>query len=277
MFQLILVSLILLPLFTGSFPQCTVHIIAHRGASAYAPENTVAAFKKAIELGADILELDVHQTKDSQLVVIHDRSVNRTTNGKGKVKDLTLSQIKSLDAGSWFSPEFAGERIPTLDEVFDITPDSVALLIELKEGSDVYPGIEERVIRVIRQRKAEHRAILKSFEDEILDRFRAIGPDIPRLKIILRQISLLGIIIERGLNFGTVLNDSVQYIQHHRVGLAESFITKAHRKGYKVFAWDVQDEDRMRELIEKGIDGIETDFPDRLKSVIGRLKPLTSR
>lgn len=277
MCQLILVSLILFPLSTGSFPPRTVHIIAHRGASAYAPENTLAAFKKAIELGADILELDVHQTKDSQLVVIHDGSVNRTTNGKGKVKDLTLSQIKSLDAGSWFSPEFAGERIPTLDEVFDITPDSVVLLIELKEGSGVYSGIEERVIRVIRERKAEHRVILKSFEDEILDHLRAIAPDIPRLKIILMQIPLLGIIIERGLNFGTVLNDSVQYIQHHRIGLAESFIAKAHRRGYKVFAWDVHDEARMRELIERGIDGIETDFPDRLKRVIGRLKPPTTR
>ena len=245
-----------------------VKIIAHRGASAYAPENTLVAFKKAIDLGATMLELDVHQTNDSHLVVIHDETVDRTTNGEGNIKDLSLAQIKLLDAGSWFSPEYAGEKIPTLGEVFDITPDSISLLIELKEGSIEYPGIEERVVQMIHKRDAQHRVILKSFDDDILKRLRKLAPDVRRLKVFVTQISFLGIIIERGLNFGTVLNDSVQYVQHHWFGLTQSFIDEAHRKGYQVFAWDVNDLDRMKDLVEIGIDGIETDHPDWVKELL---------
>lgn len=246
--------------------QDRTRIIAHRGASAYAPENTLASFKKAIELGADILELDVHQTKDSHLVVIHDASVNRTTNGKGNVNDLTLEQIKTLDAGSWFSKEFTGEKIPTLNEVFNITPDSVTLLIELKYGSDEYPGIEERLIQLIREQNAEQRVILKSFNDDILYRLRTLAPHLPRLKIIVMQI--FGLIIEHGLNVGTVLDDSVQYLQHHWFGLTKGFIDEAHQKGYKVFVWDVDTKERMKEFIEQGIDGIETDHPDWVKELL---------
>ncbi|HZY10950.1 MAG TPA: glycerophosphodiester phosphodiesterase family protein, partial [Bacteroidota bacterium] len=231
-------------------------------------ENTLVAFKRAIDLGATMLELDVHQTNDSHLVVIHDETVDRTTNGDGKIKDLSLAQIKLLDAGSWFSPEYAGEKIPTLGEVFDITPDSISLLIELKEGSIEYPGIEERVARLIRERDAQHRVILKSFDDDILKRLRKLAPDVRRLKVFVTQISFLGIIIERGLNFGTVLNDSVQYVQHYWFGLTQSFIDEAHRKGYKVFAWDVNDRDRMKDLVEIGIDGIETDHPDWVKELL---------
>ena len=149
--------LVLLSLLLGSFhahSQHRVQIVAHRGASAYAPENTLAAFRKAIELGADVLELDVHQSIDNQLVVIHDGTVDRTTSGKGTVKDCTVAALKQLDAGSWFSPQFSGERIPTLEEVFGSTPDSINLLIELKAGSDEYPGIEGRLVDMIHRWKA---------------------------------------------------------------------------------------------------------------------------
>jgi glycerophosphoryl diester phosphodiesterase len=256
---------ILFPTFPAN-AQYRFEIIAHRGASAYAPENTLAAFKKAIEIGATMLELDVHQTKDSQLVVIHDASANRTTNGKGKIKDLTLIEIKKLDAGSWFAKKFAGEKIPTLNEVFDNTSDSLILLIELKYGSDEYPDIEERLIKLIHERRAEHRVILKSFNEDVLTRLRSLAPHLPRLKIIVLQF--FGIIIEHGLNVGTVLDDSVHYLQHHWFGLTKGFIEEAHHKGYKVFAWDVDDKERMQELIEKGIDGIETDHPDWVKECL---------
>jgi len=186
-----------------------------------------------------------------------------STIGQHRVKDLTLIEIKKLDAGSWFSEQFSGEKIPTLYEVFDITPDSITLLIELKYGSDEYPDIEERLIKLIRERKAEHRVILKSFNEDVLTRLRSLAPHLPRLKIIVLQF--FGIIIEHGLNVGTVLDDSVQYLQHHWFGLTKGFIEEAHQKGYKIFAWDVDDKERMKELIEKGIDGIETDYPDWLK------------
>jgi glycerophosphoryl diester phosphodiesterase len=264
---------------SGSLPNSTegqqvnssprrVKVIAHRGASAYAPENTLAAFKKAIALHADILELDVHQTKDLRLVVIHDATVDRTTNGKGRVKDLTLKELHQLDAGSWFSPAFTGEHIPLLDEVLDLASDSVSLLIELKEGSDEYPNIEERIIQLVREKGVAQRVIFKSFLDETLDRLRQIAPDIPRLKIVFLQIPFLKVSIGRGLDFGSILDDSVQYLQHHWFGLTESFITEAHSKGYRVFAWDVNDMDRMKDLILRGIDGIETDYPDILSKLV---------
>lgn len=233
-----------------------------------APENTLASFKKAVELGAHILELDVHQTRDSQLVVIHDGTVERTTTGEGEVENFTAHELRQLDAGRWFAPEFAGERIPLLGEVFDTAPDSIVLLIEIKHGSATYPGIEERVIQLIREKKAVGRVILKSFDDDVLDSVRHIAPEIPRLKIIVLQIPLLGIIIERGLNAGDIFEYDVQYLQLHWFGISKNFVEKAHSKGYKVFAWDVHEEKRMREMIEKGVDGIETDYPELLKSII---------
>ena len=245
-----------------------VHVIAHRGAPAYAPENTLAAFKKAIALRSDILELDVHQTKDLRLVVIHDATVDRTTNGKGRVKDLTFEELHQLDAGSWFSSAFAGERVPLLDDVLDLTSDSVSLLIELKEGSNEYPDIEERVVRLVREKNVAPYVIFKSFHDEVLDRLRQLAPDIPRLKIVFLQVPFVSVIIGRGLDFGSILNDSVQYLQHHWFGLTEHFISEAHTKGYQVFAWDVNDMDRMKELILKGVDGIESDYPDLLSKLV---------
>lgn len=245
-------------------------IIAHRGVPKLAPENTLSAFRKAVELGAHSIELDVHQTRDSMLVVIHDGTVDRTTNGKGRIADLTAAELRELDAGSWFGHEFTGEKIPFLEEVFSDTPDSITLLIEVKHGSETYPGIEERVVRLIREKKATERVILKSFDNDVLGKLQEIAPEIPRLKIIVMQIPFLNIIIERGLNVGDILDYDVQYLQVHWVGISKDFVEKAHRKGYKVFAWDVHDEQRMREMIAKGVDGIETDFPDTLKRLLSQ-------
>src|SRR5699024_1122413 len=111
-----------------------------RGASGYAPENTIAAFDKAVEMKADYFELDVQRSKDGQLVLIHDTTVDRTTNGTGAVKDLTLKELKSLDAGSWFDEKYAGEKIPTLGETLDRHRGKIKILIELKSPS-LYPGI----------------------------------------------------------------------------------------------------------------------------------------
>ncbi len=244
-----------------------IKVIAHRGASAYAPENTISAFKKAFELGVDILEIDVHQTNDRELVVLHDGTVNRTTNGKGKVKNISFEELRKLDAGSWFSNDFIGEKIPSLREVFEITPDSIILLIEIKKGSKTYPGVEKRVVQLIKEYKFENRVILKSFDDKTLQELKNLAPEIPRLKVFVGQISFLNIVVDYTLNFGNVLDDDVQYIQAHWFGVTKCFIAKAHKKGYKVYVWDVNNEKRMKELILMGVDGIETDYPDLLKKV----------
>lgn len=245
-----------------------VHIIAHRGAPIIAPENTLISFRKAVKLGATMIELDVHQTADSQLVVLHDETVHRTTNGRGKVGTLTADQIRALDAGSWFSSDFAGERVPFLAEVLDQFPDSIMLLVEIKYGSKVYLGIEQRVVNLIRSRYAERRVILKSFEDYVIETLAHIAPEIPRLKIFVWQIPYVGITIERGIGFGSVLNTPAEYLQVFRTGMSESFLRRAQEKGYKVFVWGVHTEERMREYIEMGVDGIETDYPDVLLRVL---------
>lgn len=120
------------PYWTGKFP---IMVIAHRGFSGQAPENTLASFQKAVELGSDMIELDVRFSKDGQVVVIHDDTIDRTTNGRGKVADYTLKELKQFDAGSWFAPQFSGERIPTLKEVLELVKGKVLVNIEIKDES----------------------------------------------------------------------------------------------------------------------------------------------
>jgi len=141
-------------------------IYAHRGASAYAPENTMAAFVKAVELGSGGIELDVHMTKDSQLVVIHDDAIDRTSNGTGKVKDLTFSELLKYDFGGWFSDEFAEEKIPTLEQVMALLSEwNKVLNIEIK-ASDI--GIESNVIEMIDKYRMRDKVIISSFNHYIL-------------------------------------------------------------------------------------------------------------
>jgi glycerophosphoryl diester phosphodiesterase len=125
--------------------------IAHRGASSIAPENTLIAFRKAIELSADMIELDVRQSADGHLVVIHDDKVDRTTDGSGVVGEMSLTELKELDAGSWFNAEFSEERIPTLEEVIDLVRGKVGMVLEAKGNSELYPSFEDRIVETLRK------------------------------------------------------------------------------------------------------------------------------
>lgn len=139
-------------------------ILAHRGFSTKAPENTFAAFKKALDLGVGGIELDIQMSKDGHLIVIHDEKVDRTTDGKGFIKDLILENIKNLDAGSWFGEEFAGERVPVLEEVLELIGDRDFLVnIELKSGIIQYVGLEYRVLDTVKQYNFLDRTIFSSF------------------------------------------------------------------------------------------------------------------
>lgn len=150
-------------------------VIAHRGASAYAPENTMTAFEKAIELGAQGLELDVQLSSDGKLVVIHDEKLDRTSNAKGWVKDKTLDELKSLDFGSWFSKAFAGEKIPLLDEVMELISAWDGILnIEIKSGVVIYPDIEQKVAAAISKFNMHDRIIVSSFNHYSLVNLRKI-------------------------------------------------------------------------------------------------------
>lgn len=243
-------------------------IIAHRGASGYAPENTLAAFRKAIELGANVLETDVRQTKDGHLVLVHDASVDRTTNGEGDVADLTLAELKLLDAGGWFSHAFRDERIPTLVEVIDLLPDSTKLIIEIKGDSASYPGIEERVVNLVAQKRIADRVILKSFDVDVLNKLRRLAPEVPQLLVYAFRIPWIGLVVGAGVSQIDVLSLDVQYLQPHSLFVTESFVRSAHRRNINIIAWDVETGERMKEMIAFGVDGIETDYPDVLRQVL---------
>lgn len=243
-------------------------VIAHRGAMGYAPENTLAAFRKAIELGSDALELDLRQTKDGIPVALHDASVNRTTNSKGNILNFEFQQLKELDAGSWFSSDFKDEKIPSLQEVIELLNDTLLLIIEFKGGNDTYPDIEENVVSIVRKNKIESQTILKAFDPNVLKRLREIAPEIPLLYVYTFRIPWLGLIIDTGITFGSIFNIDVEYIQPHRFFLSQTFVKKAQQHGFKVVAWGVNSTGAIEEAVEFGVDGIETDYPDRVKSLI---------
>jgi glycerophosphoryl diester phosphodiesterase len=243
-------------------------VIAHRGASAYAPENTIAAFEKALEIGTDALELDLRQTRDSVLVVLHDADVDRTTNGSGNIKDLTFAELQKLDAGSWYDEKFSYEKIPSLQEVIDLLDDTTLIIIELKEGNETYPGIEERVVQLVKQNEIESQTILKSFDPNLLERLRIIEPDIPLLYVYALRIPWLGMIIDRGVTFDSVYDLDVEYLQPHRFFLSESFVEDAQAKGFKIISWGVNSTEAINESLEFGVDGIETDYPDKVLMLI---------
>ncbi|MBW3111580.1 glycerophosphodiester phosphodiesterase [Bacillus sp. MCCB 382] len=158
-----------------------MELFAHRGVSGEAPENTLAAFKAAAESGAHGIELDVQLTKDGQIVVIHDETIDRTTNGTGYVKDLTWEQLRTYDAGSWFHPSFKGESIPSLEEVLDVVTahhDSMIINIELKNDLIDYPQLEEKVLELLKEKGMKEQTIISSFNSASLKKVRELDPDI---------------------------------------------------------------------------------------------------
>lgn len=154
-------------------------IYAHRGASCYAPENTMISFKKAVTMGADGIEIDVHMSKDGYLVVCHDEKVDRTTNGNGYIKDINMKELKELDAGSWFGKEFTGEKIPLLDEVLElIKSENLLLNIELKNGPIFYDNLEKNVVNKVKDYGLEENVIISSFNHYSLLQTKKLEPRI---------------------------------------------------------------------------------------------------
>ena len=152
-------------------------VVAHRGAMGHAPENTLAAFVKAMDMGAHMSELDIHQSRDGELIVIHDAQVSRTTDGAGAVSELTLADIKKFDAGTWFGPQYAGERVPTLQEVIDLVRGRMALNVEVKAGQEgLYPGIIDRLIDHVVKNGLEEGLVVSSFRQEYLLELRSKAP-----------------------------------------------------------------------------------------------------
>jgi len=217
--------------------------IGHRGAKFYEPENTLRSFRKALELGVDAVELDVRRTRDGELVVIHDAEVDRTTNGKGLVSELTLEEIKSLDAGK-------GEKIPTLEEVLNFLDKRVKILMELKEA-----GIEDAVLKLVREKGLENNVVIISFLENALRRIRELDKNVETGLIYVRHENPVKTALELGAN----------YVMPHYRFVHSALIKRVHENGLKVIVWTVNNEEEAREYAEKGVDGITSDRPDILR------------
>lgn len=230
--------------------------IAHRGASGNFPENTVCAFRAAIDAGAEMCELDVQLSRDGAIVVIHDETVERTTDGKGEVAELTLEELKRLDAGAKFKGgAVKGERIPTLDEVFSVTSGKCGLNIELKAG-----GLEHQVAQIMQARNALADSIVSSFDWEYLKNIQQLHFNI-RVGLLAEEKP-----VDLMMNAVAMRAHSI----NPRWDMVTSDLCKAaHERGLKVYTWTVDADARMRALIACGVDGIMTNYPERLRKVVG--------
>jgi glycerophosphoryl diester phosphodiesterase len=236
--------------------------IAHRGASAAAPPNTLAAFEKAVELGADGVEFDVHLSADGVPVVIHDFTVDGATGASGRVADMTLAQLRQLDVGSHFDPAFAGERIPTLEEVLESVGSLLLLNIELKTTSLCGNGLERAVIAQIERHGLGDSVLVSSFNPFSLRRVKRIAPHIP---VGLLYAPDLPLPLRRAWLAPIVTHEA----RHPRYTMVDTrYMARARRRGYWVHTWTVDDPEEMRRLIGLDVDGIITDLPDILRGVL---------
>jgi len=225
--------------------------IAHRGASSYAPENTFAAFDLAIEMGARHLELDVHFSSDGHLVVIHDDTVDRTTDGSGPVTNRSLAALTALDAGAWFDPRFKGERIPTLGAVLERYW-GAHLHVELKGHS---AGLAQRAVDMIRSSGLATNVTVTSFQKAKLEETRAYAPELPTGWLV-GEVSDAVVAQARAMGLTQLCP---------RAGaVTPELVSRLHAEGLVVRAWGVATEDLMRQVVTAGADGMTVNFPDKL-------------
>jgi len=231
-----------------------VLVIAHRGASGNAPENTLAAFKKAVALGATFIETDLQLSRDARFVAIHDATVNRTTNGQGAVHEMTLADLRRLDAGSWFGSEFAGERIPTLEEIFEFSKkNDVVFYLEIKPVGSW--GGEHALIGALRESGEIPRTVVISFDAAILLSLRNIEPT-------LMTGLLYDGLIENPLDKAVAIGARQLAVRGDLV--TPAMLAEAQKKDLQVVCWTVNHPAHMRMLMAAGVDGIMTDYPERL-------------
>ncbi|MCS0670231.1 glycerophosphodiester phosphodiesterase family protein [Cytobacillus firmus] len=232
--------------------------IAHRGATGYAPENTVAGFDLAVDMKADYIEIDVQRSKDGELVVIHDTSVDRTTDGTGKVGDLTFEYLRSLDAGSWKGEQFAGEPIPTFEEILDRYHGKVGILIELK-APELYPGIEEQVADKLKERNLDkpqnEKIIIQSFNFESMKTMDQLLPNVPIGVLTSNRADTTAEALQEFSAYADWFNPSYGIV-------TEELVNQVHSLGMQIGSWTVRSQDAADFLFEMDVDAIITDYPD---------------
>ena len=233
--------------------------IAHRGASGRAPENTHAAFAAALALGAEAIELDCQLSADGELVVIHDETLERTTDGRGPVGDRSAADLMRLDAGSWFGPEFRGERIPRLADVLEQLRERVTLNVEIKSARDV-GTIERRLADLTAVESAAGWVVFSSFHPQALRNLRTIAPW-ARIGVLCDADPLQS----GGLALATELGAEV--LIPGRRWVNRRVVEAAHERGLDVWVWTVNEPGEMRRLIALGVDALFSDYPERFAAL----------
>ncbi|WP_419954272.1 glycerophosphodiester phosphodiesterase [Neobacillus niacini] len=232
--------------------------VAHRGATGYAPENTIAAFDKGVEMKADYIEIDVQRSKDGELVIIHDNTVDRTTDGTGYVKDLTFDQIRSLDAGSWKGEQFTGERIPTFDEILERYHGKTGILIELK-SPELYPGIEAQVAQKLIERNLDkpqnEKIIIQSFNFESMKLTNSLLPKVPIGVLTSNRAHTTEQALKEFATYADYFNPSYGIV-------SKELVDQVHSLGMKIQSWTVRSHEAAQFLLDMNVDGIITDYPD---------------
>ncbi|MGM9932637.1 glycerophosphodiester phosphodiesterase [Pradoshia sp.] len=249
--------------------------VAHRGASGYAPEHTIASYQLGDKMNGDYIEIDLQMTKDGKLIAMHDDTINRTTNESGSVKDFTLREIKELDAGSWFnkaypgnaSKEYIGQKVPSLEEIFELFGEEKRYYIETK-SPDVYPGMEDKLLRLINKYKIDkNNLIIQSFSQESLLILHSLDPELNLVQLVAYQ------------NEATITDEEIDYIKTYAVGIGpnhtylnEAYVQKVVQNGLDIHPYTVNTKERMKTLIDWGVTGMFTNYPDVLDQLKKELR-----
>lgn len=244
--------------------------IAHRGASAYAPEHTIPAYTLGQQLKGDFIEIDLQMTKDGHLVAMHDETVNRTTNGTGLVKEYTLEEIKQLNAGSFFNKkhptlakkEFEDATVPTLEKIIETFGHNANYYIETK-SPDEYAGMEEKLLEIIKRYEIRDKVIIQSFSEESLQKVHSLNVHIPLVQLLSykKVVQLTESEIEKYKTYCIGLGMNYKYID-------AAYVKKIKKHELEVHPFTVDNETDMKKLILWGVDGMFTNYPDRLYSLL---------
>lgn len=237
---------------TSASKAATPRIIAHRGGRKWAPENTMAGFRKSIEAGVYGIELDIHRCKTGELVVIHDESLQRTTDGSGLIKDKSWDELKNLSAGAWYGKEFTQERLPLLSEVLSLIDGKLVLNIEIKNAPIEYAGIEDDLLKLLSSYKYPDKIVISSFDHEVLRRLHEKDKSY--------KVAFLGECIFIDLP-GYAKQVGAEAWNPYFGELRTDAVKEAHKAKLEVNAWTVNDKEQWQSMMEMGVDGIITDDP----------------
>jgi glycerophosphoryl diester phosphodiesterase len=265
-----------MPVSTSTSTSASTLIVAHRGGAALAPENTLTAFENALKLGVDQVECDVHLSKDGELVVIHDPNVSRTTDGNGQIGDMTLAEIKKLNAAAKFSGgtlRVAAQPPPTLAEVLDVVKGKAGIQIEIKvaAGNARYAGIEKKVVDALKGKGMTDKAIIISFDFPTLKDVKAIDPRLKTGALVNAQWMMARMTKSPEQILDEVIQATgADYFMPASGSVTEALVQATHAKGLKLGTWTVDATAEMKRLAGWGVDGITSNRPDELRMALGR-------